>query len=334
MVVLSSYITSYTNLETTRHTTLTTSNDYVHRKSRKMDFDYAVNKLNREHGTLRTVNQSKQTAKLRVKQQQARIQKLADERRRKLAAEQRVRDKAKSVIVLSERELHLVTIPDTHTDTNSNKNKNDSLMLKPVSVWGDGDKITLPTSVLEFLMQKYNHDLSGIGQPLTFRVGVRNPSYSMEDAPICDTIRKFAQRFAVGVNGDDDGAYDEEDDDEVAERTKMYLEELQHKYLAYTYAAVQEFTQDEGSVGIPSIIAQSLCRCKNKKSLSGITIDTTRTVDPAKRSESEDNVSVGDPTAMDVDNSIKTPGHIAWGAFDVPNVEVEVCCMVTLPKGK
>lgn len=279
-----------------------------------MDFDYAVNKLNREHGALRSARQTKLNAKLRIKQQQGNIQKLAEERRKKQEAERSIRDKAKSVITSAERELNIVSIPSKDSDFSS-------LKLKPVSIWGEGDKITLPTSVLEFLMQKYNHDLSGIGQPLTFRVGVLNPTYSINDAPVCQSIQNYAKRMAsVDLNNDD---YD----DDAVDKEHMYLEELKHKYLTYTYATVQEFTQEEGYIGLPSIIAHSLCRCKHEFFKADIA--TTRTVDPAERKE---DMEVDNMSEV-FDNHNKTTGHIAWGAFDVPDMEVEIC-LVSLPKGK
>ena len=108
--------------------------------------------------------------------------------------------------------------------------------------------------------------------------------------------------------------------------------------MSYTYATVQEFTQDEGFVGIPSIIAQTLCIPKE--------VPTIRTVDPStqinsprvvERMELDNNGKDGKEhnTMLDanMDNEEKTPGHIAWGAFDVPNLDVEIC-MVTLPKGE
>mmetsp|Transcript_1089 Transcript_1089/g.1826 ORF Transcript_1089/g.1826 Transcript_1089/m.1826 type:complete len:695 (-) Transcript_1089:1574-3658(-) len=39
------------------------------------------------------------------------------------------------------------------------------------------------------------------------------------------------------------------------------------------------------------------------------------------------------PSAMQVDDETKTPGHLAWGAFDVPDTDVEVT-LIKLPKGR
>merc|ERR1719329_686508 len=100
---------------------------------------------------------------------------------------------------------------------------------------------------------------------MTFRIGVLNPNYDIQNVPVCESIRKYAEN-AVVVEEDDD-------DLEAAERNAMYREEMNEKYLSYTYATVQEFTQDEGFVGIPSIIAQTLCIPKE--------VPKIRTVDPS-----------------------------------------------------
>ena len=292
-----------------------------------MDFDYAVNKLNREHDSIRRTNRNKQIGKISAKKQQTRIQKLAEERRKKQRAERRLKEKANSVIIGAERELRLLRLSSKADPLTMN----DSLQLKPVSVWGEGDKITLPTNVLEFLMMKFQNDLSGVDQPMTFRIGVLNPNYDIQNVPVCESIRKYAEN-AVVVEEEDD------DDLEAAERNAMYREEMNEKYLSYTFATVQEFTQDEGFVGIPSIIAQTLCIPKE--------VPKIRTVDPStqinspqvdERIELDNNgKDAKEHNTMldaDMDNEEKTPGHIAWGAFDVPNLDVEIC-MVTLPKGE
>jgi hypothetical protein len=49
---------------------------------------------------------------------------------------------------------------------------------------------------------------------------------------------------------------DEEEQEDIS--TEAYLDELQHKYLAYTHCTVVEFTPEEGNVGLPEAIAKAL----------------------------------------------------------------------------
>lgn len=169
------------------------------------------------------------------------------------------------------------------------------------SVHGAGDKLTLPPSVLEFITSKSDT----VASPWTFRVGIVRPEYQFPASPLLENL-KMPNEDEMEENS---SSSDEDEDDD---RWVAYRDELSHKYLAYTHATVIEFTQEDGHVGLPEPVAHALLRSK---------APTTRTVDPAGESHVE----------MDVDE--QTPGHLAWGAFDIPSVPVEVT-LVQLPKGK
>merc|ERR1712226_1668225 len=127
--------------------------------------------------------------------------------------------------------------------------------------------------------------------------------------------------------------YDEEED---AEKLGAYMDELSHKYLALTHGTVVEFTQEEGQVGLPSPIAAALI------AQAGGSISIKRTKDLATTTQT--NMLDGEQAMVQSDGNIaaataeheieeKTPGHLAWGAFDVPDVPIEIS-LVKLPKGR
>ena len=137
---------------------------------------------------------------------------------------------------------------------------------------------------------------------------------------------------------------------------KPFLQELSRKYISYTHCTVVEFSQEEGNIGIPVRIAQALLDPKNRHdgstTSSEIKIPTTITVDPASSSSSSDVATTSivaskddseKEVLMQVENTgvatnkeeevvERTPGHIAWGAFEIPDVQLEIT-MVQLPKG-
>lgn len=171
----------------------------------------------------------------------------------------------------------------------------------PTSIHGDGDKIALPPSVLQHLSDA--HIMEESSSPLTFRVGVLRPGYTFPASPLLQTLQV-----------PNDMEVDDDSDDEEGENSKAaYVDEISHKYLSYTYATVVEFTQEEGHVGLPASIAAALL-------VDGV--PAMRTKDPA-----------GDDKAAATSDEEKTSGHLAWGAFDIPDVEVEVT-LVKLPKGR
>jgi len=180
----------------------------------------------------------------------------------------------------------------------------------PTSIFGDGDKIALSPSVLEKLTSAESGD-NNVGNPWTFRIGVLNPDYKFPSSPLIHTLKppKDEDEDLMAVDSDDD-------DDNM----EAYRDELKHKYLAYTHCTVVEFTQDEGHVGIPQPIAKALLE-KNSSSNSSIKpIPIKRTVDPAGATEENT-------------ESSQTPGHLAWGAFDIPDMQLDIT-LLKLPKGK
>lgn len=294
-----------------------------------MDFDNAVNKLNREQSALRNAARHKRDKTQKQNLQAARMRKLAQERLARLEKARILKEKAQRIITDSERELRLIKSFKPQASDEEISTEESGLKLKPVSVWGDGDKITLPTSVLESLLAKYQNDLSGV-TPMTFRVGLLK-NYPEYQFPACEALKNISNGKESSQADDNDSDVDDIEEQCALARRRMYLEELSHKYHSYTYATPVEFTQEEGHVGIPIAIARSLCAGNNN-------VSTRRTVDPASSAVSKmdvDQYEGNNNQAMDADmeGEPKTPGHIAYGAFNVPDLDVELS-MVVLPKGK
>jgi len=217
------------------------------------------------------------------------------------------------------------------------------LLLSPTSIYGDGDKIALPPSVLETLTTADLMPSQGGtgGNPWTFRIGILNPEYKFPASPLVQNLRPLQDEG--DPMDEDSGSEGDEEQDKVEQ--EPYLEELGHKYLAYTHCTVVEFTQEEGCVGIPQHIASSLLDPNNRHvDVRDADIPKTRTIDPAAVSmndnavRNEDGMN-DDPTTnsnldtMSTEVEDQTPGHLAWGAFDIPDVQLEIT-MVKLPKGK
>jgi hypothetical protein len=180
----------------------------------------------------------------------------------------------------------------------------------PTSIWGEGDKIALPPSVLE---QLTSTESNNVGNPWTFRIGILNPDYQFPSSALIQTMKLPKKEDDELMVFDSD-----EDDDEDLE---AYRDELKHKYLAYTHCTVVEFTQDEGHIGVPQPIAQTLLRQKINSHFVKPT-PVKRTVDPA-----------GTEVTTEPSNQDQTPGHLAWGAFDIPDMQLEIS-LLKLPKGK
>ncbi len=220
------------------------------------------------------------------------------------------------------------------------------LLLRPTSIYGDGDKIALPPSVLETLTSSNSNadDLVGGGNPWTFRIGILNPNYTFPSSPLVQTLKP-----PEGDDDDEDAmekvdSDDEDDGGNDQQEEAAYMDELGFKYLSYTHCTVVEFTQDEGFVGIPQHIASSLLDPKNRHvTLQLSEISTTRTVDPAYQRRSSDSKDLDGDETMDTSPTLaeateavegeQTPGHLAWGRFDLPDADLEIT-MVRLPKGR
>jgi len=155
---------------------------------------------------------------------------------------------------------------------------------------------------------------------------------------------------------DMDDSDDEMDDDgDYSLIVEAYLDELSMKYISYTHGTVVEFTQEENCVGLPESIARALLQ-PNSHSLvesssndgkeKKIDIPVLRTVDPAASTKTNlTEMNEDDNEDMDVDNKQhttteeddddgeKTPGHPAYGLFDIPASSVEVTPVSRLPAG-
>mmetsp|Transcript_4987 Transcript_4987/g.10250 ORF Transcript_4987/g.10250 Transcript_4987/m.10250 type:complete len:675 (-) Transcript_4987:97-2121(-) len=198
-----------------------------------------------------------------------------------------------------------------------------------------------------------------------FREEVIESEASVFGSNIADHMDSENQSMRRQLQSDEnmDEASDNDNDDEIDRNTytQAYLDELSHLYLSYTHATVVEFTQEEGCVGLPEPIAKSLLQ-PNKHSLVGpeqrqgmedtSDIPTKLTVDPALNSTSKQSNQEGDERspddldggiAMDIDtphhdiesdNTDKTPGHPAYGAFPIPASLIAITPLTSLPAGK
>ncbi|KAL7494619.1 hypothetical protein ACHAWT_003261 [Skeletonema menzelii] len=208
------------------------------------------------------------------------------------------------------------------------------------------------------------------GRPLAFRIGVLDPEYagfpaSEKMKAFVDGVRETvvssqqmtpsSMQTSMSSNDTDenmsDGSDNEDNNDEGAEETstqiEAYLDELSHRYISYTHGTVVEFTQEDGCVGLPEPIARALLQ-QNSHSMGrsnercGSRIPIKRTVDPSASHLSSDAAADEDGDAMDIapmnDSSgdvqtEKTPGHLAYGAFDVPDLAIEITPINSLPAG-
>lgn len=264
--------------------------------------------------------QRKQRAKMQVER----------ERKRRLEAYQ------KQYLKSCERALRVKSLIGGGAAASSEQRPH--LLLQPTSIYGTGDKLSLPPSVLQTLTADMGDTSSSTssGNPWTFRIGIPNPDYQFPASPLIQTMQPPSELTDHDGEYDDDVMMDSGDDGEGDDRL-AYLDEMGRKYLAYTHCTVVEFTQDEGHVGIPQHIAAALLDPKNRlPEYASRSIPVARTVDPAKPPPAEEDpmeTTTTDATGMEEDPSSVTPGHVAYGAFDIPNVQLEVS-MVKLPKGK
>lgn len=271
-----------------------------------MEFDFAAERLARDQSKLKSKNhrsagqissKAKREAELQRKRAEQRAAEKLEQQRQLEFHEQYFRE--------CERKLKVKSLASSG-----------SLSLRATSIHGDGDKIALPPSVLERLTSASDDSLSTLGSPWTFRIGILNPYYSFPASSVLMVMKPASEEGRVDEDSDS-----ESDADEDLPWTAAYLDELEYKYLAYTHGTVVEFTQEEGYVGLPAATASALLKAARTKSPSIIPIK--RTVDPAGEVPRD---------LMDLEEE-KTPGHLAWGLFDLPDMPIEVS-FVQLPKGK
>lgn len=319
-----------------------------------MDFEDAAQRLARDQKKLRgrkvvaVSAKAKREADYRKKQQ--------EQKRQERVRQQKQRDFIQQFMTACDRSLGVkqLSSPASAAGTNGG-----GLQLNATSIHGEGDKLALPPSVLERLTQSMAavDDASG-SSPWLFRIGILNPDYTFPASVLLQTLK--------ANNGDDDDDDDsmhndsEDEDNEAAQSSKAaYLDELGHKYISYTHGTVVEFTQEEGDVGLPAPMAAALLDPNRRLTEhSKFTMPTKRTKDPSPSTKKMDAIKKiiteedAESSEMETDDNdrnrdenlvedkddttmekTQTPGHIAYGAFDVPDMPLEIT-MVKLPKGK
>ena len=222
------------------------------------------------------------------------------------------------------------------------------LQLSATSIHGEGDKIALPPSVLERLTQSMAADYNtSSSSPWLFRIGILNPEYQFPASVLLKTLKPTNDD---DDDDDDDAMQDDSVEDNATNSASKaaYLDELGHKYISYTHGTVVEFTQDEGHVGLPAPMAAALLNPKRRLTEhASYEIPMTRTLDPSKATftdtpkishdddDDENDVAMDDTHSshQEDEDMAKTPGHVAYGAFDIPDMPVEIT-MLRLPKGK
>ena len=282
--------------------------------------------------------------------------------------EQRQRDYWEHCLRQGDRNLHIRSLGGSRTITTTTSplsssssssvstvltQPSSSLQLKATSIHGEGDKIALPPSVLAYLTSHEDEmgSSSSLSSPWTFRIGILNPHYTFPQSTLLQELQPPPSEDDDDDNNNDpdEAMNDNEDDDEAKMTMKFnqaYMDELSHKYLAWTHGTVVEFTQEEGYVGLPSTIASALIAQAQQKATMGggeeeeaKAFPVTRTIDPAAAvmttmtTDASTNQEDSSNAAMIEDETEKTPGHLAWGAFDVPNLPIEIT-WVQLPKGR
>lgn len=285
-----------------------------------MDFDFATKRLQRDQQRhQQRTNYKKQSLTLN---QNAQIQRNKLHQQKILQERQRKVEQQKLLTTFIEGWDHRLNVQSLSASPKQH------LELTATSIYGEGDKITLPPAVLERLMDRMLQDDA---QPWTFRIGIVNPNYVFPSSSVLLSLPLLNADSADNLDDDVD------DDSDEMMNANAYLDELRHKYISYTHGTVIEFTQDEGFVGIPESIANVLLH--SSASLETSEVPRTRTVDAAsvkhssEAAESLERMDDDDAVHMEVDDVEKTPGHIAWGAFDIPASPIEIS-MVRLPKGK
>jgi len=205
-----------------------------------MDFDIALGKLERDHSKLRKQakqrKETKEKSRLTVKRKQ-----------KEYEIKKQKEEKEKLKLIKVENYMK-------HCEINLLKRKSicgeEFLLLKVVNIDGDEDKIKLPQSILESIMNEDGGD-GGIASPLMFRLGIPKPNYKFPLSK--QIISMMEETTSDNDNGDDDDMMEDNNDD-----LEAYRCELKERYIDYTHAGVMEFTMEEGCIGVPPSIAKRL----------------------------------------------------------------------------
>ena len=116
--------------------------------------------------------------------------------------------------------------------------------LVPVPTTGDGERITLPPSVLEALTAQNALDLSGPGNPITFELVALDDSQQQSGAaPLSSSAAAAAAAAAADPFSSS-------------------------SVVARTHAGVAEFTAAEGTVGVPPQTALTLAKERGVQAFS------------------------------------------------------------------
>ena len=287
-----------------------------------MEFDLAANRLKKDHDELR--NRAKRRpqslastkATLEAKKRQEYRKKQLEKKKHAQRIQKLKLDYARRGFDIMEQKLGVLrNLSGAHVTASNASSGDNGITLEATSVHGQGDKITLPPSLLSTLA---NRDLlrssQERGQPLFFRLGIRRPNYVF---PASDKMKAIRDEFVVKEErhnfGKDrdynnesesmdftdsvsmlDDLDDDDDDDSHKKLQKLkweeaYLEELSHEYVSYVYATVIEFTQEEGHIGLPQCMATALLQPKFKSNDNDDTeekslLDSKVTIDPASNS--------------------------------------------------
>jgi hypothetical protein len=266
-----------------------------------MDFNSAASRLQKDHDNLRQralkyktqgrLASQKSTNEAKKKLEYRKLQLEKKKRLQKL--ERKKQDYIKTKFDSTERRFGVVrhlgggTSGTGTTSTSSGAGTGNTLLLEATSIHGQGDKITLPASLLSTLANRELLSASQErGQPLFFRLGITNPNYSF---PASEKMVQFMneyhseqlQKLEKGStsrkgeyyhdndsdsdsvekdNDDDDDEIMDIDEEEDKEKSweQAYLDELSYEYISYVYATIIEFSQEEGYIGLPKSIASSL----------------------------------------------------------------------------
>ena len=319
-----------------------------------MDFDLAAQRLQKDQRSAvaksRASRANRQaSAKSRREAQAARQRAEKRLKEKQLAAERssKIVDAIeRSIGLVERRQLGISNVQQS--DINADEHMFTSVPLargwdfRATSIHGEGDKIALPPSVLESMMSSSSGspwESGTANRPIAFRIGILNPDYKFPNSEKMKCLIETVEKRVVETEKtlleseataplEDHAAMDvDEDDDERI--VEAYLDELRHRYLAYTHGTVVEFTQEEGCVGLPEPIARALCQPNTHSLTRGEfkRVPVKRTVDPAPAAEDNE---------VDAETSSpeKTPGHPAYGLFDVPDFPVEIIPISSLPPGK
>lgn len=302
-----------------------------------MDFELAERKLKSDQKKLRSQVRNRNAARtLASTDESTKAKRLEAFRKQQL-------EKRKAEEEIQRKQLNRVTAIFRTVEKRLGVNryiKSDDtpLCLEATSVHGQGDKITLPASILASLADK---DLLSAsresGQPLFFRLGIRRPNYVFPQSDAMKNIMNgFKQTILTASTNSDENENlidlsDDDFDDEMENSLESaYVDELNREYISYTYATVIEFSQDEGFIGLPESTAKALLQSNGSE-----LIPSKTTIDPAVAKKGVKNDSDAEMAEEGHEEFLeqKTPGHPAYNLFEVPASPIEISLITNLPLG-